>query len=151
MSRKQNQGESVAQFLAELRHLATNCKFDTDLSTRLRDQFVFGLRNEVAQKQLFTKPDEITLEDVVALAIAQELSEKSLSLIRGGNQKEEVNKVMKNTLSKKNNNQYKKNEKFSNNWKYNKDCTRCGSTDHSNLKDCPHKESKCYACGKMGH
>lgn len=71
MSRKQNQGESIAQFLAELRRLATNCKLDLEI--RLRDQFVFGLRSEVAQKQLFAKPDEIKLEEVVALAISQEL------------------------------------------------------------------------------
>lgn len=48
-----------------------NCKFDIDLNIRLRDQFEFGLRSEVAQKQLFAKPDEITLEEVVALATAQ--------------------------------------------------------------------------------
>lgn len=102
MSRKQNQGETVVQFLAELRRLAAKCKFDMDLNIRLRDQFVFGLRSEVAQKQLFTKSDEITLEEVVALATTQELSEQSLSRIRGtaNLQKEEINKVTRNTSSR---------------------------------------------------
>ncbi|XP_039303912.1 uncharacterized protein K02A2.6-like [Solenopsis invicta] len=159
MGRKQNQGESVAQFLAELRRLAANCKFDNDLNIRLRDQFVFGLRSEVAQKQLFTKPDEVTLEDVVALATAQELSEQSLSLVRGNTnaqQKEEVNKVTKNIPGKqsnisKNNSQYKGGGKPTYNQKYKKECQRCGSTDHNGIKNCPHKETKCYACGKFGH
>jgi hypothetical protein len=158
-SKKQNQGESVAQFLAELRRLATNCKFDNDLNIRLRDQFVFGLRSEVAQKQLFTKPDEVTLEDVVALATAQELSEQSLSLVRGStssHQKEEVNKVTKNIVTKqgyhqKKNSQYKGGGKPVYNQKYRKECSNCGSMDHSSIKDCPHKETKCYACGKFGH
>jgi len=66
MSRKQNQGESVTQFLAELRLAMKVSKFSTDLKIRLRDQFVFDLRNKVAQKQLFAKPDEISLEEVVS-------------------------------------------------------------------------------------
>ncbi|XP_011858075.1 PREDICTED: uncharacterized protein K02A2.6-like [Vollenhovia emeryi] len=149
MSRKQNQGESTAQYLAELRPLAINCKFDTDLDTRLRDQFIFGLRNEVAQKQLFTRPDEIKLEEVVAITTAHELSEQSLSLIRGStHQREEVNKIR--NISRQKENQYKKNGKSSNNWKSRKECTRCGSTDH-NPYNCPHKDSKCYACGKQGY
>ncbi|XP_011883701.1 PREDICTED: uncharacterized protein K02A2.6-like, partial [Vollenhovia emeryi] len=149
MSRKQNQGESTAQYLAELRRLAINCKFDTDLDTRLRDQFIFGLRNEVAQKQLFTRPDEIKLEEVVAITTAHELSDQSLSLIRGStHQREEVNKIR--NISRQKENQDKKNGKSSNNWKSRKECTRCGSTDH-NPYNCPHKDSKCYACGKQGH
>jgi len=51
MGRKQNQGETVSQFLAELRHLATHCKFK-DLDERLRDQFVFGLLSESATKPI---------------------------------------------------------------------------------------------------
>lgn len=159
MSRKQKQGESATQFLAELRRLATNCKFDIDLNIRLRDQFIFGLRSEAAQKQLFTRPDEITLEDVVTLATAQELSEQSLSIIRGSfnsQHKEEVNKVTKNTVMKypqqQTKNQYKGGGfKSFNNQKYKKECSNCGAIDHNNTKDCPHRESKCYACGKIGH
>ena len=68
MSRKQTSDESVAQYLAELRKLASRCKFATDLDMRLRDQFVFGLVNAATHKRLFTKPDGVSLADVVAIA-----------------------------------------------------------------------------------
>jgi hypothetical protein len=41
-SRRQQQGEKIATYLAELRKLALTCNF-TDLDKRLRDQFIFGL------------------------------------------------------------------------------------------------------------
>lgn len=38
-------GETVAEYVAELRHSATNCEFGPYLSEALRDRFVCGLRN----------------------------------------------------------------------------------------------------------
>ena len=49
--RIQNDGESVASFVAELR-LSLHCGYGENLSTALRDQFVLGLRSEATQKKL---------------------------------------------------------------------------------------------------
>ena len=43
--RNQKPQESVTSYLAELRRLATHCKFETFLSSALRDRFVCGLRD----------------------------------------------------------------------------------------------------------
>lgn len=68
--RKQRQGESVTQFLAALRELAVNCKFTSDLTTRLRDQFIFGLASERMQRSLLAKDDDVKLEDVLQICTA---------------------------------------------------------------------------------
>ena len=55
--RNQAAGESVHDFLADLRHLAITCEFEDFLDQALRDRFVCGLRAEGMQKRLLTEPD----------------------------------------------------------------------------------------------
>ena len=50
--RKQQEGESIAQFLAGLRKLAETCNFGAKLDEQLRDRMVEGLRSESIQKRL---------------------------------------------------------------------------------------------------
>ncbi|KRX72206.1 hypothetical protein T06_255, partial [Trichinella sp. T6] len=52
--RKQRPGETVAEFIADLRRLAQGCNF-VDLETMLRDRLVCGLRDEAVQLRLFAK------------------------------------------------------------------------------------------------
>ncbi len=47
--------ESVSDYVAELRRLATHCEFGEHLEEALRDRFVCGLKDEAAQKRLLTK------------------------------------------------------------------------------------------------
>ena len=47
----QNEGESIASFVAELRRLSLHCGYRENLSTALRDQFVLGLHSEATQKK----------------------------------------------------------------------------------------------------
>lgn len=152
-SRKQQHGETVNQYLAELRRLASTCKFESELSNRLRDQFIFGLRSESTQKQIFTKPDDVKLEEVVNLAVAQELSDTSMSLVRGSShyskKEPEVQKVQKNQWkkgkdSKKNHGQQQSQSDSK------QVCPNCGSASHKKA-ECPHTDVKCYGCGGIGH
>ena len=50
-------GESVHDFLADLRCLAITCEFEDFLDQALHDHFVCGLRAEGMQKRLLTEPD----------------------------------------------------------------------------------------------
>ena len=49
--RDQKDGESVAEFVAELKRLSTHCKFDNCLDDALKDRFVFGLKKDSIQKK----------------------------------------------------------------------------------------------------
>ena len=53
--RNQAIGESLAQFVAGLRRLATHCEFGDQLNDALRDHFVCGLRSESIQKRLLSE------------------------------------------------------------------------------------------------
>ena len=49
-NRRKQGGESIVQFLAELRKLAETCNFGVKLNEQLRDRLVQGLHSEPIQK-----------------------------------------------------------------------------------------------------
>ena len=66
--RHQAAGETVGEFVAELRRLSTHCQFGSYLEEVLRDRFVRGLRNELMVKRQLTEAD---LTFIRAMEIAQ--------------------------------------------------------------------------------
>ena len=50
--RYRKQGESVATYVAELRALAEFCNFGASLEDMLRDQLVWGIKNDAMQQRL---------------------------------------------------------------------------------------------------
>ena len=66
--RNQGQSESISDYLANLRRLASRCKFGTFLQEALRDRLVCGMQSEGTQIVLLTKAN-LTLEK--ALEISQ--------------------------------------------------------------------------------
>lgn len=73
--RNQAHGESVAQFVAELRRLARHCEFKTFLEEALRDRFVCGLSSKAIQNRLLKKK-ELTLQKAIDTAIGMEAAAK---------------------------------------------------------------------------
>ena len=69
--RQQAPGELVGEFVVELRHLSTHCKFGGYLDEALRDRFVCGLRNESIVKKLLTEVD-LTFKRAVEVAQGME-------------------------------------------------------------------------------
>ena len=73
--RTQKSGESVADFLASLRNLASRCKFGEFLSEALRDRLVCGLSSEAIQKSLLAK-EKLTLATALETALGMEAAAK---------------------------------------------------------------------------
>lgn len=67
-TRTRKEGESVADYLAALRHLAEFCNFGDTLEKMLRDRLVCGINDEHTQKKLLA---ETALTYEKALTIAQ--------------------------------------------------------------------------------
>lgn len=67
--RDQKQGETIMQYISELRNLAMHCNFGDYLGYTLHDRFVCGLHNENIQKNLLSKED-LTLLKTVKTAVA---------------------------------------------------------------------------------
>ena len=81
--RKRNQasGETIADYVAELRTLASFCKFGDNLETELRDQIVCGLYNKSLQRRLLTEED-LTYKKTIEIAQETELAEKNAKTFR---------------------------------------------------------------------
>ena len=70
-ARKQNENESVTEFVAELKHLASDCDFGGFLTEALRDIFVIGLKDTETQKRLRGEKT-LTFEKAVEMSLARE-------------------------------------------------------------------------------
>ena len=77
-TRSQQPGETIAMFLAELRHLSEHCEFGIMLSEKLRDRLVCGVRDTRIQRRLLAEP-KLTLKRAHVLVLAIEAADKDSS------------------------------------------------------------------------
>ncbi|KMQ85464.1 hypothetical protein RF55_15974, partial [Lasius niger] len=82
MQRKQQEGESVQDFLVALQKLSINCKMGNYTNTGIRNYFILGLKNKRIQNRLLETKD-LTLEKAIQTATAMELSEMGTKQCRG--------------------------------------------------------------------
>ena len=130
--RNQSPDESIADYVAELRRLSTNCDFGNYLEEALRDRLVCGLRSEVTQKQLLTEAD-LTFTRAVDVAKSVEAADKKSQQLTTSKKADsaEVNKLTHNSRPAQS-------------------CYRCGKPGHTS-STCRFKEAICRKCGKKGH
>ena len=69
--------ESVTEYHAALRKLATHCSFEDHLDQALRDRFVCGLRNQRMQRRLLIEAD-LDIKKALDLALTIELAERNV-------------------------------------------------------------------------
>ena len=74
--RGQAPGETVAEYVAELRRLATHCEFGAYLDEVLRARFVCGLKEEGTQKALLTET-ELSFAKAVDVAQGREAAARN--------------------------------------------------------------------------
>ncbi|KAL1473787.1 hypothetical protein MTO96_038471 [Rhipicephalus appendiculatus] len=74
-NRSRWEGESLGQFVAAQRGLASTCAFGDELDWLLRDRFVCGVNNPAMQTRLLEFPDPL-LDDVVKAALAMDAATK---------------------------------------------------------------------------
>lgn len=74
-NRSRRDGETIGEFVAALRGLASGCAFEDQLDSLLRDGFVCGINNPAMQTRLLELPDP-TLDDAVRTALAMDAAAK---------------------------------------------------------------------------
>ena len=74
----QHEGESIDEFIAEIRHASMDCGFGDQLENRLKDQFVIGLRSDHIKKKLL-EDEGRDLADILKKARALELVDREHS------------------------------------------------------------------------
>ncbi len=130
--RNQAAGETIADYVAELRRLSTHCEFEGYLEDALRDRLVCGLRNEAIQHRLLSKSD-LTFSKALEIAQNMEAAEKNAQQLHGAETPiQYVDRPSSGTQRQK------------------VCCSRCGGDNHG-AQECRFREASCHACGKKGH
>ena len=125
--RTQAIGESVQDYVADLRRLAITCEFGDFLDQALRDRFVCGLKTDSIQKRLLAE-DGLTITRALEIAQGMEAAAanaKDLKVAAGSTP------ILQTSLTTT-------------------CCHRCGKNDHQGW-DCRFRQAKCHKCGKIGH
>ncbi|XP_069355625.1 uncharacterized protein [Maniola hyperantus] len=73
--RKQYNGETISEYVADLKKLAVKCEFKTSLDENLRDQLVCGIQCETTRQRLFAE-DELDFRSALAIAQSLEVFER---------------------------------------------------------------------------
>ena len=81
--RTRKPGESVANFLAQLRSLAARCNYGDTLENMLRDRLVCGINDDSIQKRLLAEPN-LTYKRAVELARGLETADRNVKLLKSG-------------------------------------------------------------------
>ena len=138
--RNQAPGETVAQFVAELRRLATHCNFGGYLDEALRDRLVCGLRSETTQRRLLTTAD-LKLSDAIKIAQGLETAERDSAQLHANDTIAEsvpgtVNRLRRGAPNSEATGRAP--------------CWRCGKANHT-PGNCRFKELTCFKCQRRGH
>ncbi|KAL4720357.1 hypothetical protein ACJJTC_016239 [Scirpophaga incertulas] len=80
--RRQNVGENISLYVAELKKLAKHCKFGGNLNENLRDSISFcGLRSDIIRQRLFAEDDTVTFTSAFKLATSLEAAERDAAVV----------------------------------------------------------------------
>ena len=135
-SRVQRPGESIADFVAELRRLSPDCEFGATLSEMLRDRLVCGVREERVQRRLLQEV-KLTFDDALRIARSMETASKNAEKIsRVPTTLRDEEQEVHQTQSKTNTQGKPK-------------CYRCLGAHEAGK--CRFMKAECHKCKKQGH
>ncbi|XP_062582729.1 uncharacterized protein K02A2.6-like [Saccostrea cucullata] len=138
--RDQKEGETITEYVAQLKKLSIHCVFNASLNEKLRDRIVCGVRNTQIQRRLLSEKD-LSYEKAVEISLAMEAAAKDATELQSKNRTETraVNRLhVKNRHSKPSDK------------KDRKQCYRCNGNGHV-AQDCRFKDTVCHNCHKRGH
>ncbi|XP_046671149.1 uncharacterized protein K02A2.6-like [Homalodisca vitripennis] len=162
--RIQHEGESAADYIAQLRKMSTHCEFGAVLNDYLRDRLVSGIRNE-ATKQKLLGESSLTFDQAVKIITSAEAAEKNAAAlaINGSRNAERLQKMTAHHRSVTAGSRasagaggattpgsHHHNTKSSASHDYKVQCSCCGNVGHLRHQ-CRLLGVTCNACGKKNH
>ncbi|XP_064475711.1 uncharacterized protein K02A2.6-like [Ornithodoros turicata] len=147
--RDQRPGESVADYVAELRRLSEHCAFGSTLDDMLRDRLVCGLRDESLQRRLLAESN-LTFTLAQDKAIVAEYALRETEKIRGA-MPTDVYSLQKDGVAggAKPNKTKPKHDSAGQPTSASTKCFRCGGVHVPD--DCPFRHAVCHYCKQRGH
>ena len=167
--RKQKEGESIAEYCAEIQLMADSCGFGVIKDSMLRNRLITGIRDtRLREKMLNIKPK--TFEEAASIAKTSEITKEELKLL-DGDIKREVNRIQ---YAQRNNKQGQYRSQYRGQHNQERQATQSRSTT-KNKEDSTNEDSKneemqgnhrnsqtrrefqsyrtqlCFICSKPGH
>ncbi|KAJ1211896.1 hypothetical protein NDU88_007244 [Pleurodeles waltl] len=147
--RKQEEGETIEEYIACLRVLAQDCEFAVMTDTYIRDQVVFYCHSKKVQERLLSCRNP-SLKDVIAIAKAVERSMVSSKELANTSQASNVFYVQDSRKHVPGNSERAASDRGGGRRQL--VCYRCGSKDHvADSRACPAVHKSCSKCRKLGH
>ena len=155
-SRRQQEGETVEQYIMELYRLADNCNYQGIKEEMIRDRLVVGLRDEALSQQL-QMDSGLTLEKAKTKARQREAVGEQQRVLKGASalgdstSLEEIQSRRRQRGPGPNSSSTKKQPRRKNPaQKEAAKCTQCGKEPHPRAR-CPARDAECHKCGNRGH
>lgn len=145
-SRKQEQNESISEYLRTLKVLAHDCKFkaitaEENESEYIRDAFIAGITNKNIRQRLLEN-FTLTLEETENKAIAMETAEINTLAYKPSQSNLHVNAMGQNTSHFTSQAKSQRSQRR---------CFFCGSNTLHQRPKCPAFNAICQLCSKKGH
>ena len=138
-TRKQKEGETIAEFVAELKRLSEHCKFGATLEEMPRDQLLCGVRDRRLQQKLLAESADLTWKKAFETAKALETAERNAKELQAAQvpKSATVHAVHSKPQERRSPSSPRT-------------CYRCGGNNHHPSK-CRFKDAECHYCKKRGH
>lgn len=141
--RQQRPGESVTQYVAALREMASKCEFVADqLDERVRDQFVAWSNCDRIRERLLQEPANRKLDELVSMAVTIERAMAEAPALSSSNRQSSAS--VGHVSSRR--------DRPSSPTSGSSGCWNCGLDGHTaRSAECPARGQTCRNCGKSGH
>ena len=80
--RNRKTGESVSQYMAELRRLSQYCEYGDSLDSMLRDRLVCGINHDRTQQRLLSEGGNLSLQKAMDISLSLESVIKQAAVIQ---------------------------------------------------------------------
>ena len=157
-TRRQNEGESIDQYIQQLEKLSKHCEFksvnsEVYIKEYIRDSFINGLKSNNIRRRLLEN-NNLTLDEMHQTARTLELAQKHSAAYSAGSAQYIGSTSAAASLSD-NVREYERSDVDSSlaaakDPIRGKKCSFCGRDYHPRDK-CPAKNSRCNNCSKTGH
>ena len=150
-TRTRKPGESVANFVAELRALAEFCNFGETLEVMLRDRLVCGIADSTIQKALLAK-SELDFKQALDIARGLERAARNMKELKSpAPRSDSINEASTSESVCKVTSGNKQSRKVTSKTTADVVCYRCGRSGHLISRCRVNKSVTCHQCGRTGH
>jgi len=142
----QKDGESVAEFVSQLRHLSKHCEFGNTLDHMLRDRIVYGINDPRIQCHLLAET-ELTLAKALELSLAIKTADKDVATLKAGATDTSTDPVLRMPATAGRGGHTHRN--LSRDHVSNVICYQCHEKHLTTT--CWFKQAQCHSCGRKSH